>query len=32
MRVLTEHLSMDQLIAAKGQAEGDHLFHVNHAA
>lgn len=32
MRVLTEHLSVEQLIAAKGQAEGDHLSQVNHAA
>lgn len=32
MRVLTEHLSMEGLMAAKGQAGGDHVFQVNHAA
>lgn len=28
----SEHLSVELLIAAKGQAEGDHLFGVNRAA
>lgn len=32
MRVLTEHLSVERLMAAKGQAEEDHLLQVNHAA
>lgn len=29
MSVLTEVLSVEQLIAAKGQAKGDHIFRVN---
>lgn len=32
MRVLTEHSSVEWLMAAKGQAGGDHLSQVIHTA